>query len=164
MSNLTIEQVERYRKGCEEPTYWWAPNRSESKALCDLALAALRQPLGEHHYEEQPDGTITPVEPPADVAGLIERCENAIDESECVTWDSDVRRIVEELENALRAAADAISALAVRVAELENPPPLPKCGIDGCTNEANCGTPTKAGPYVRCCGEHWAKIQEEELK
>ena len=36
-------------------------------------LAALREPPTERHYEEQPDGTITPVEPPADVAGLVER-------------------------------------------------------------------------------------------
>ena len=193
MSNLTIEQVERYRKGCEEPTYWWAPNRSESKALCDLALAALRLPPADDPVQKfiasqvEPDDDMrkacamaakatmdaAPTMAPADVAEVDPVCptcgqySNTAKDMQITALTARIEQETKfsmELSERIGKDAERIAELEAEIKNLENPPPTPLCGIDGCTREANCGTPTNAGPYVRCCGEHWAKIQEEELK
>ena len=52
--------------------------------------------------------------------------------------------------------------LAFDILGWENPHPVPECEceIDGCHENATCGTPTKYG-YKRVCYKHWSEIQEE---
>ena len=35
----TPEQIMKWFNGCDQPVYWWAPNRQQSKELCQMALA-----------------------------------------------------------------------------------------------------------------------------
>src|SRR3990167_6484447 len=80
-------------------------------------LAALRQPT--RHYEEQPDGTVHPVEPPADVAALVGRLEDvykfeceAGPLSGCVDWQelkiviASLSALCAELESTLAQARE----------------------------------------------------------
>ena len=38
-----------------------------------------------------------------------------------------------------------------------DPKPCPEgaCQVPGCGEWATCGTPTRDGGYIRCCGEHF---------